>query len=270
MNSLAIARFIRRHSLVVAHRADLGHPGGDLSCADILAVLFADTLRYDRSNPCWPGRDRFVLSKGHAAIAYYSALAAVGLLEISELNSFAAFQSRLSGHPAVTKLPLVEASTGPLGHGLSVGVGMALAALLSAPRFDCYVLAGDGELQEGSNWEALMFAAHRQLDNLVLIIDRNGLQHGGRTDEICSLGDLSAKLSSFGWLVSEVDGHDHQQLRSALSRDGRRGRPHCVVADTIKGKGVSFMEGQAEWHHRIPSGSELLRAIAEIEAVRHA
>ncbi|WP_349368173.1 transketolase [Salinarimonas sp.] len=268
MASVDIASFIRRTALAVAHRADLGHPGGDLSCADILAVLFAEKLRYDSEDPSWPGRDRFILSKGHAAIAYYAALAAVGLLDPSELDSFGAFQSQLSGHPAVTKLPLVEASTGPLGHGLCVGGGIALAASLGSTRFDCYVLAGDGELQEGSNWEALMFAAHRRLDNLVLIVDRNRLQHGGHTEDICSLGDLRAKLESFGWLVSEIDGHDHLQLRSALSRDDQRGRPYCILANTVKGKGVSFMEGRADWHHRIPNSSELSLAIAEIEAAQ--
>jgi len=269
MTSAEISRIIRRQALEVAHRAGLGHPGGDLSCADILAVLFAEVLQFEIQDPEWPGRDRFILSKGHASIAYYSALA-VGLLEPGKLNSFGLFGSHLSGHPAVTKLAVVEASTGPLGHGLPVGVGMALGSVLGSNRFNCYVLAGDGELQEGSNWEAAMFAAHRRLDNLVLIIDRNQLQHGGPTEEICSLGDIGAKMKSFGWFVKEVDGHDHQELRIAMSHAERCARPYCIIANTIKGKGVSFMEGRAEWHHRIPDTHELPLALSEIEAQQDA
>lgn len=265
MTSIEVAKFIRRHALTVAHRANLGHPGGDLSCADILAVLFAEKLRFNKEDPLWSGRDRFILSKGHAAIAYYSALASAGLLEIDELDSFGGFQSRLSGHPAVTKLPFVEASTGPLGHGLCVGAGIALASQFGGAGYNCYVLVGDGELQEGSNWEAAMFAAHRRLGNLVLIVDRNQLQHGDLTENICALGDLRAKFESFGWMVSEIDGHDHKQINSALSFMNHFGKPHCIIANTVKGKGVSFMEGRPEWHHRIPGNHELARAIAEIE-----
>ena len=260
------ATAIRRHDLIMLHRAGLGHPGGDLSVADLLACLYFAVLKVDPARPDDPQRDRFILSKGHSAGALYATLALAGFLPLEELDTFAQPLSRLSGHPDRTKVPGVEASTGPLGHGLAIAVGCALAARLDGATWRTFVLTGDGELQEGSNWEAAMAAAHFSLDSLTLIVDRNGLQLGDATERTMALEPLVGKLQAFGWAVQEVDGHDHAALLGAFGRlPLEPGRPSCLVAHTHKGQGVSFMRDRPEWHHRVPNAEELAAALRELE-----
>ncbi|MGD0777311.1 MAG: transketolase [Candidatus Solibacter sp.] len=261
-----MANAVRRQSLRMVHRAGAGHPGGDLSSADILAALYFDVLRIDPGRPGDPLRDRFILSKGHCSAALYATLAMAGFFPQDELASFMQPGSRLSGHPHRAELPGIEASTGPLGHGLPIAAGAALAAKIDGAAWRTFVLTGDGELQEGSNWEALMAAAHYQLDNLTLIIDRNGIQQGGRTERILRLEPLADKLRAFGWRVREVDGHDFTQLLEAFrATPFEPGWPSCIIAHTTKGKGVSFIEDRAEWHHHVPTSAELDAALAELD-----
>ncbi len=260
------ARTIRRAALQMVHRARLGHPGGDLSAADLLAVLFFDVLSLDPAAPRDPARDRFILSKGHCAAALYATLAERGFLAREELLEFAAPLSKLNGHPDRTKVPGVEANTGPLGHGLPVGVGTALAARMDGAAYRTFVLTGDGELQEGSNWEAAMAASQFRLDNLTVIVDRNGLQLGDATERTIGLEPLAARWGAFGWAVTEVDGHDIAALAGCFSSlPLEPGRPSCVIARTHKGRGVSFMEDRAEWHHRVPTDAELALALHELD-----
>lgn len=267
----------RLTSLKMTYKAQAGHIAPDFSCLDILTVLYFSIMKLDPMNPNWMGRDRFVLSKGHAAGALYATLAARGFIPEEWLETYQCYETRLMGHPDRLKVPGVEHNTGALGHGLSVAAGMAAALRQQTegyPPPNVYVLLGDGELQEGSNWEAIMLATHLQLANLTAIIDRNGLQQGDSVDNILSLGDLSTKFESFGWDVSEVDGHDYEALESALTRRKLSiGKPRAVIANTIKGRGVSFMENQSKWHHKIPSASEyeLARAelIAELQRRKH-
>jgi transketolase len=260
------ANLIRRRSLQMVHRAGLGHPGGDLSAADILSVLYFGVLRIDPKDPTASGRDRFVMSKGHCSGAFYSVLTAAGFFPLEELENYMQPLSPLNGHPDRNKVPGVEANTGALGHGLPVGVGAALAAKMDGAAWRTYVLVGDGELQEGSNWEAAMLAAHHGLENLTVIVDRNRLQQGDATESTTRLEPLPAKWRAFGWAVAEVDGHDHAALLSVFrGLPIEAGKPSCVIAHTHKGKGVSFMEDRVEWHHRAPSGQELERALRELE-----
>lgn len=260
------ARTIRRTALQMVHRARLGHPGGDLSAADLLAVLFFDVLSLDPASPRDPARDRFILSKGHCAAALYATLAERGFLAREELLGFAAPLSNLNGHPDRTKAPGVEANTGPLGHGLPIGVGTALAARMDGASYRTFVLTGDGELQEGSNWEAAMAASQFRLDNLTVIVDRNGLQLGDATERTVGLEPLADRWRAFGWAVAEVDGHDIAALAGRFRLlPIERGRPSCVIAHTHKGRGVSFMEDRAEWHHRVPTDAELARALDELD-----
>lgn len=245
--------------------AGLGHLGSDFSAIDILATLYFDSMRIDPSSPDDPDRDRFVLSKGHSAGALYATLAEAGFIPRDELSTFAQKFSRLNGHPNRLKVPGVEASTGPLGHGLPLAVGMALASKLRGAAWRTFVLCGDGELQEGSMWEATMAAAHFKLERLTLIVDRNGLQQGARTEATMGLDPLADRFRSFGWAVREVDGHDHASLADAFaSGPFESGRPNCVIANTIKGKGVSFMADKVAWHHRVPNHDEYLTALQEL------
>ncbi|MEU4236055.1 transketolase [Actinoplanes sp. NPDC026619] len=244
-------------------QADLGHVGGDMSVLDILTTLFFAVLRIDPEKPDWPDRDRFVLSKGHTAGALYSTLAAAGFFPAAELATFAGPLSALNGHPNRVKVPGVETNTGPLGHGLPVSVGMAVAGRLGASDRHVYVVLGDGELQEGSNWEAAMTAGHRRLANLTAIVDRNRLQQGARTEETNALDPLDDKFRAFGWDVHEVDGHDHSALLEAFTAP-RGERPTCVIANTTKGRGVSFMEDRVEWHHKVPTAEQISLAAAEL------
>ena len=260
-----LANAVRRHSLQMVRRAGAGHPGGDLSAADILTALYFGVLRIDPARPGDPLRDRFILSKGHCSASLYATLAMAGFFPVDELASFMQPRSRLSGHPHRAGLPGIEASTGPLGHGLPIAAGAALAAKIDGAAWRTYVLTGDGELQEGSNWEAMMAAAHYQLDNLTLIVDRNGIQQGDRTERILKLEPLADKIRAFGWRVREVDGHDFTQLLEAFrATPFEAGSPSCLIAHTTKGKGVSFIEDRAEWHHHVPTSAELEAALAEL------
>ncbi len=260
------ARRIRLTSLRMVHAAGMGHPGGDLSCADILATLFFQTLRIDPAHPEDPARDRFVLSKGHASAALYATLAEAGFFPHQQLETYMKPLSMLNGHPDRCKVPGVEANTGPLGHGLPIGVGMALAAKMDKADWRTFVLTGDGELQEGSNWEAIMAASHFRLDNLTVIVDRNRLQQGDTTERTMSLEPLAERWRAFGWGVVEVDGHNiGSMIRTFESLPLDAGRPTCVIARTFKGRGVSFIEDRVEWHHRVPTDAELAAAVAELD-----
>lgn len=260
------ARSIRINDLSMVTRAGLGHIGGDFSAIDILATLYlGGVLRIDATDPTKPDRDRFVLSKGHAAGALYATLAAAGFFDVAELDTFMAPLSRLSGHPDRRKVPGVETNTGPLGHGFPVAAGIALSAQLTGASRRTYALCADGELQEGSMWEAAMFAAHNRLDSLTLIVDRNRLQQGARTEDTNRLDPLGDKFAAFGWAVREVDGHDHQVLLDAFAAlPFETGRPSCIVANTIKGRGVSFMSDNVAWHHKVPNAQQLVDALAEL------
>jgi transketolase len=263
------ANALRWRDLQMLNRARLGHTGGDFSAADILTTLYLGILRVDPARPNWPDRDRFILSKGHASGMFYSILAEAGFFPPEELGTFAEPGSRLNGHPSNTKLPGVETSTGPLGHGLPVAVGAALGAKMDAATWRTFVLTGDGELQEGSNWEAAMSAAHFGLANLTWIVDRNRLQQGAATEQTIRLEPLADKMRAFGWAVREVDGHDHAALLQVL-RDlpFETGKPSGIIAHTHKGKGVSFIQDRAEWHHhhRVLSSDEMAAARIELGA----
>lgn len=258
------AREIRLHALRTIHGAGLGHIGGDFSITDVLATLYGSVLRLDPAEPQAPGRDRFIMSKGHAAASLYSAMALSGYFPVAELATFAKAETRLGGHPNRRKLPGIETNTGPLGHGLPVAVGIAVGAEITDSDARVFVAIGDGEMQEGSNWEAIMYAGHRGLANLTLIVDKNDLQQGARVSATNTLDPLDAKLAAFGWDVSVVDGHDHAVLHSVLS--SRHSRPHAVIARTVKGRGVSFMEDRPEWHHKVPSAEQVEAAIKELQA----
>lgn len=261
------ANWMRRRLLAMIVEAGQGHPGGDLSATDIIASLYFDILRIDPADPEAPERDRFVMSKGHCTGALYSALAGAGFFPEEELDTYLKPLSRLSGHPNRAYLPGVETNTGPLGHGFPVAVGMAVAAQIDRADYRVFVLTGDGELQEGSMWEAAMLAGHRRLGNLTVIVDRNRLQQGAGTEETNGLEPLAEKWRAFGWAVTEIDGHDVAALLAALDGAGADGdAPRCIIADTIKGKGVSFMENQAGWHHGVPDAAQYAQALAELSA----
>lgn len=263
-----LATAIRRRDLQMIYDAKLGHIGGDLSATDILVTLYFDVLHVDPHSPDAPDRDRFILSKGHCAGALYTTLAHAGFFPLEELNTFVQPLSRLNGHPDRNKVPGVETNTGPLGHGLPVAVGAALAAKLTSARWRVFVLTGDGELQEGSNWEAAMSASHYGLDNLTVIVDRNRLQQGDWTERTMHLDPLADKWRAFGWSVQEVDGHDYALLLETFARvPFESGKPNCIIAHTHKGKGVSFMQDKAAWHHRVPTSEELAIALEELEEV---
>lgn len=259
------ANWIRRTALRMVHRARLGHPGGDMSSADILATLYFAALRHDPRKQTDPGRDRFVMSKGHCTGALYATLAAAGYIPEDELETYMQPNSLLNGHPNRNYVAGVEANTGPLGHGLPIAVGMAIAGQLNAAPFRVFVLTGDGELQEGSNWEAAMLAGHRRLDNLTAIVDRNRLQQGDSTESTNALDPLGEKWTAFGWDIAEVDGHNHAALLRVLSAPSiPRTKPLAVIANTVKGHGVSFMENQVHWHHGVPDDEQYATAIREL------
>ncbi|HEX7973977.1 MAG TPA: transketolase [Anaerolineales bacterium] len=262
------ANQIRRRNLKMLTRGQLGHTGGDLSVTDILTTLFFGVLNVDPQQPNKPDRDRLILSKGHCAGALYVTLAEKGFFPLEELETWVQPLSRLNGHPSNVKLPGVETSTGPLGHGLPVGVGTAIAARLDGAAWRTYVITGDGELQEGSNWEAAMSAAHHRLDKLTVIIDRNGLQQGNTTENTNHLEPLADKWRAFGWAVREVDGHDCAALLQTFrSLPFEAGKPNCLIAHTHKGQGVSFIRDQVGWHHRVPTRAELVLALQELGEV---
>ena len=259
------ARRIRCDALWMAHQSGTGHVGGSLSSADIVAVLYFGIMNVRPEDPHWPDRDRFIMSKGHTCSTWYSALAEKGFFPREELLTYRKIGSRLQGHPELGKTPGVEMTAGSLGHGLSAGIGMALAGKLDRKGYRVFVLIGDGEIQEGLNWEAVMAAPNFHLDNLVAILDRNGHQSGGAVDEIMPLGDMAAKWIAFGWDVREIDGHDIPSLIQVFSEAPRKqGVPTFVLANTVKGKGVSFMENDNLWHGKAPDREQLERALEEI------
>jgi transketolase len=262
----AKANGIRMSAMTMTNHARLGHTGGDLSSADILTTLYlGQVLRVRPSEPGWALRDRFVMSKGHCSGAFYSTLAQAGFFPLSQLKTFMDPLSMLNGHPDRNKLPGVEANTGPLGHGLPIAVGMALAARISNQSWRTFVLAGDGELQEGSNWEAAMCAQQYGLDNLIVIVDRNRIQQGDFTESTIRMEPLADRWKSFGCAVKEIDGHNHLELLDAFSSVPlEKGKPTCFLANTIKGKGVSFAENKPAWHHGVPTSEELQLAAAEL------
>jgi transketolase len=250
------------------HGAKLGHVGGEMSAIDILVTLYFAVLHVDPARPDDPERDRFILSKGHSAVALYTTLAHRGFIPLEQLDTFAQPLSQLNGHPDRNKVPGVETNTGPLGHGLPVAVGAALAAKLQDYSWRVFALTGDGELQEGSNWEAAMAAAHYKLDNLAVIVDRNRLQQGDWTEQTMHLEPLADKWRAFGWAVTEVDGHNIAQLLQTFARlPFEAGKPNCVIAHTHKGQGVSLMRDKAAWHHKVPNAAELATALKELEEV---
>lgn len=259
------ARQIRRDIISMLGQAGSGHTGGSLSASDIVACLYFWEMNIDPQNPAWKERDRFVLSKGHAAPVLYAALAEKGFFPRDYLNSLRKLGSPLQGHPDMRKLPGVEASTGSLGQGISWAVGMALAGKMDKESYRVYALLGDGEIEEGMVWEASMAAAHYKLDNLAAFVDNNGLQIDGRVEEVMSPLPIPDKFRAFGWEVLEINGHDHRQIMEALNvARATSGKPTAVIAHTIKGKGCSFMEDRVEWHGVAPKADEVEKALAEL------
>ena len=259
------ARRIRINALKAINAAKSGHPGGSLSSADILATLYFGELNIDPKNPKMVDRDKFVLSKGHAVPALYAALGERDFYEVSEMMTLRQVGSKFQGHPNMRKVPGIEMSTGSLGQGFSAAVGMAVAGKIDKNPGRVYVLTGDGELQEGIVWEAAMQAAHRKLDNLVAIVDLNGLQIDGKVSDVKCMCPVDEKFRSFGWNVISVDGHNFEELTTAFSEaKSSKGVPTAIIAHTHKGKGVSFMEDNAGWHGKAPSDEELATAIEEL------
>jgi len=262
--SRILATRIRAHALRMVHYANASHIGSCLSIADLLAVLYMDYLRVDPQHPDWVDRDRFILSKGHGAAALYAVLAERGFFPIEQLETFCQDGSALTGH-VNHYVAGVEASTGSLGHGLAIGCGIALAAKRERRSYRTFVLLSDGECDEGSTWEAVLFAAQHKLDNLIAIVDYNKIQSFGSVNQVLDLEPFAEKWGAFGWAVHEIDGHDYPQIENALTRIPIEvGKPTCIIAHTVKGKGVSFMENQLAWHYKTPSAEQLALALAEL------
>ena len=261
----ALARRIRAHTLRMVHRAKASHVGSCLSMTDLLAVLYGSTLRVDPTRPDWGDRDRFVLSKGHGAAALYATLAERAFFPLDWLDTYGADGTRLAGHISHYGMPGVEVSTGSLGHGLSLAAGMALAGRHDQRPYRVFALLSDGECDEGSNWEAILFAPHHRLENLVAIVDYNKIQSFGSVREVLDLEPLAAKWQAFGWSVREIDGHDLGQIHGALAAvPFEPHKPSALIAHTVKGKGVRFMEDQLDWHYKSPNAEELNRALTEL------
>ena len=259
------ARDVRIDILRAVHAAASGHPGGSLSAADIITYLYFNEMNIDPKQPHMKGRDRFVLSKGHAAPALYAALAEKGFFDKSELLNLRKIGCMLQGHPDMKKIPGVDMSTGSLGQGISAAVGMALADRADKNGAHVYALLGDGELQEGLVWEAAMAAAHYKLDSLIAFVDWNGLQIDGKNEDVITVAPIDEKFRSFGWNVQFIDGHDFEDIAEAVNKaKSSSGKPHVIIAKTVKGKGVSFMENQAGWHGKAPNDEQLEQAIAEL------
>lgn len=256
---------VRKDIIKMISNASSGHPGGSLSAVELMAGIY-HVMQVEPQNPNNPMRDRFVLSKGHAAPCYYAVLGEKGFFDKAEFEDFRQIHSMLQGHPDAKKVPGVDASTGSLGQGISIAVGMALGARTAGQDIKVYTILGDGEIQEGMVWEACMAAAKYHLDNLTIVIDNNGLQIDGPNDEVMPLGDLHRKMESFGLNVIELpDGNDIEQVLGSLRLKTVAGMPKCIIAHTTKGKGVSFMENQAEWHGKAPNSDETRRALEELE-----
>lgn len=260
------AAVIRKHIIDEVYSASSGHPGGSLSCTDILTVLYFHEMKVDVNHPKWEDRDRFVLSKGHCAPALYATLAEKGFFPVEDLNGFRNIKSYLQGHPSMKDVPGVDMSTGSLGQGISASVGMALAGKIDKKDYRVYAIVGDGEAEEGQVWEAAMAAAHYKLDNLTAFLDHNGLQIDGKVTDVMSPEPISDKFSAFGWKVISINGHDYEQIIEAIGEAKKtKGRPTMIVAETVKGKGVSFMENVAAWHGSAPNKEQRDQAIAELD-----
>lgn len=256
---------VRRDIVRMTHAAGSGHPGGSLSAVELLVGLYFTRLRHDVNNPTWSDRDRFVLSKGHAAPVLYSILAHRGYFPVEELITLRKFGSRLQGHPSMLSMPGLDNSSGSLGQGLSIANGLAMTAKLNQQDFRVYCLMGDGELQEGQVWEAAMTSAHRHLDNVCAIVDYNNLQIDGNVEDVKGIHPLVEKWQAFNWHVIVIDGHDMNQVLAAFDQAASvKGQPSLIVAKTIKGKGVSFMENQAGWHGKAPNQAQLEQALTEL------
>jgi len=259
------AKLLRRDVVLSIGVGNAGHLGGSFSSADIMAALYFHKMHHDPKNPKMPNRDRFLLSKGHAAILQYAALAESGYFSIDELNNTKAIGSMLQGHPDVIRTPGIEAGTGSLGQGLSIGLGMALGLKLDMLSAKVYVICGDGELTEGQNWEAIMAAASFKANNLVAIVDKNGLMAQGRIEERFNIGCIRSKFLSFGWEATEINGHDMKEILSALDQAGSiKGKPTVIIANTVKGKGASFAENRPEFHNAPLSAELYEQALAEL------
>ncbi|HIU03168.1 MAG TPA: transketolase [Candidatus Onthocola gallistercoris] len=269
MNTLELEKManeIRKSILTEVHCAKCGHPGGSLSAADMMTYLYFEEMNIDPSRPDMAERDRFVLSKGHVAPAYYAALAHRGYFPTEDLKTLRKVGSYLQGHPDMKHTPGVDMSSGSLGQGISAAVGMALSAKLSGDDYRVYTMLGDGEIQEGQVWEAAMFAGSRKLDNLVVIVDNNGLQIDGNIADICSPYPIDKKFEAFNFHVINIDGHDFGQIKAALDEAKTvKGMPTAIIAKTVKGKGVSFMENEAGWHGKAPNDEQYEKAMEELE-----
>lgn len=265
LNLMKKANQVRQGIISSVHSAKSGHPGGSLSAADIFTYLYFEEMNVDPANPEDENRDRFVLSKGHTAPGYYAVLALKGFFPTEELNTLRHLGSRLQGHPDMKHIPGVDMSSGSLGQGLSAAVGMALAAKLNNRDYRTYCLCGDGEIQEGQIWEAAMFAGHRKLDNLLVIVDNNNLQIDGTVAEVCSPYPIDEKFKAFGFNVITINGNDFDEIDSAFKEaKNTKGMPTAIIANTIKGKGVSFMENQAGWHGKAPNDEQYEQAADEL------
>ena len=260
------ATIIRKHVIEAVYNANSGHPGGSLSSADILTVLYFDVMRVDANNPQWEDRDRFVLSKGHCSPVLYGTLAEKGFFPVEEIKKFRQADSFLEGHPSMRYVPGVDMSTGSLGQGISAAVGMALAGKLDKKDYYVYALLGDGEIQEGQVWEALMCASHYKLDNLIAFLDYNGLQIDGKITDVMSPEPVIEKFEALGWNVIVIDAHDYKEIKEAIEEGKKtKGKPTMIVAKSNKGKGVSFMENEAGWHGSAPNAEQRDEAIAQLD-----
>ncbi|NLY84878.1 MAG: transketolase [Tissierellia bacterium] len=260
-----IAKRIRINIIKMLEKAKSGHPGGSLSAVEIFTALYFKEMRIDPNNPKWEDRDRFVLSKGHGTPVLYATLAERGFFPKEELDNFRKIDSMLQGHPDMKETPGVDMTTGSLGQGLAAANGMALAGKLDNKDYRVYAMIGDGESQEGMIWEAAMLAAHYKLDNLTVFLDHNGLQIDGKTQDIMNIEPIDEKFKAFGWHVIKIDGHSFDEIFGAIEEAKRtKGKPTMIIADTIKGKGVSFMENQVGWHGKAPSAEEAAKAIEEL------
>ena len=268
---MKIANEVRKGAIVGVYNAKSGHPGGSLSAADLFTYLIFEELNIDPENPRKPDRDRFVLSKGHTAPGYYAALALKGFFPIEDMATLRKVGSYLQGHPDMKGIPGVDMSSGSLGQGISAAVGMAISAQISKEDYRVYTLLGDGEIQEGQVWEAAMLAGHRKLDNLVVVVDNNGLQIDGEIDTVCSPYPIDKKFEAFNFHVINIDGHDFDQIDAAF-KEARtvKGQPTAIIAKTIKGKNVSFMENKASWHGVAPNAEQYAQAMQELEEVGEA
>lgn len=269
MNNLElqkIANEVRKGIIASTHSAKAGHPGGSLSAADIFTFLYFEEMNVDPKNPQWADRDRFVLSKGHTAPGLYAALAHKGFFPVEDLLTLRKVGSYLQGHPSMKSVPGVDMSTGSLGQGISTAVGMALAGKLDQKDYRVYTVLGDGEIQEGQVWEAAMLAGHKKLDNLVAVVDNNGLQIDGDVSEVCSPYPIDEKFAAFGWNVINIDAHNFDAIRVAFNEaKTTKGQPTVIIAKSIKGKGVSFMENEVSWHGVAPNDEQYEKAMAELQ-----